>query len=154
MNQQARERVRELINEYGVAAFQTPKVLEFQLGQKLHDLPQERDALLKTLRGGYVDQIRKGNAQLDVMARELNKKTGLDEGEALWALESWRELAHGVRSKTLNRGDAYLAYNKTTGMSYKPPTREEFARAGLFAGIIAGVLVGAFWGGVKAISLA
>ena len=57
----------------------------------VQDLPQERDALLKTLRGGYVDQIRKGNAQLDVMARELNKKTGLDEGEALWALESWRE---------------------------------------------------------------
>jgi hypothetical protein len=154
MNQQARERMRELITEYGVAAFQTPRVLEFYIAQKLHDLPQERDALLATLKQGCVDDIRKGNCQLDVMARQLTKKVRLEEGEALWALETWRELAHGVRSNSLNRGDAYLSYNKTTGMSYRPPTREQFARAGLLAGIIAGLLVGAFWGGVKAVSLA
>ena len=154
MNHQARERMRELVAEYGVATFQTPRMLEFHVSQKLHDLPQERDALLATLKGGYVDRIRKGEVQLDVMAQEVNKKAKLEDGAAIWALETWRELAHGVRSKSLNKGDAYLAYNKTTGMSYRPPTRDQFARAGLIAGIIAGVLVGIFWGGVKAVSLA
>jgi hypothetical protein len=153
MNPQARERIQELITEYGVAAFQTPRVLEFHLAQRLHDLPEERDALLASLKQGYVDQIRQGNCALDEMARELTTKCKLDEAQALWALETWRELAHGVRSKSLNRGDAYLSYNKTTGMSFRPPTRDQFARSGLIAGIIAGVLVGAFWGGVKAVSL-
>jgi hypothetical protein len=153
MNQSARERMRELVNEYGVAAFQTPRVLEFQVSQKLHDLPAERDVLLAALKNGCVDEIRKGNCQLDVMAKDLVDKKKIDPDGALWALETWRELAHGVRSKSLNKGDAYLSYNKTTGMSFRPPTREQFARSGLFAGIIAGLLVGAFWGGVKAVSL-
>jgi hypothetical protein len=154
MNGQARERMRELVTEYGVAAFQTPRMLQFHVTQKLHDLPAERDALLTVLKHGCIDEIRKGNCEFQTMAKELVEKKKMDPDAAMWALETWRDLAHGVRSKSLNKGDAYLSYNKTTGMSFRPPTREQFARQGLIAGIVAGLLVGAFWGGVKAVSLA
>src|SRR5205085_9176254 len=129
MNGQARERMRELVTEYGVAAFQTPRVLEFQVAAKLKDLPAERDALLTVLKTGRMDDIRRGTVELPVMAKELVEKKKLDHDAAVWALETWRELAHGVRSKSLNKGDAYLSYNKTTGMSFRPPTREQLARS-------------------------
>lgn len=153
MDPQARERITKLISEYGVAAFETPRVLEFQITQALHDLPAERTALVMALKQGHVDKIRRGQGDPLQMAQEMADK-GIAFDDARWALDTWRSVAHGVRSQSLKRGDAYLAYNKTTGMSYRPPTREQFARSGIIAGIIAGVLVGAFWGGVKAVSLA
>src|SRR5262245_1581547 len=154
MNNLARERMKELITEYGVAAFQTPRVLEFQVTSKLHDLPAERNALLAVLKHGCMDEIRKGNIEIPTLAQQIAEKRKLAYDDVVWGLETWRELAHGVRSKSLNKGDAYLSYNKTTGMSFRPPTRDQFARSGVMAGIIAGLLVGAFWGGVKAVSLA
>src|SRR5262245_20691958 len=113
MNAQARDRMRELITEYGVAAFQTPRVLEFQVASKLHDLPAERDALLAVLKSGRMDDIRRGTVELPVLAKELVEKKKIDYDAAAWAVDTWRELAHGVRSKSLNKGDAYLSYNKT-----------------------------------------
>jgi len=153
MDPQARERVTKLIAEFGGAAFQTPRVLEFQVSQALQDLPIEREALVLALKQGHVDQLRRGQGDPAAMVREMAAK-GIDENVARWALDTWRSVAHGVRSATLKKGDAYLAYNKTTGMSYRPPTREQFARGGMIVGVLVGVLVGAFWGGVKAISLA
>ncbi len=153
MNNQARDRLRELIAQYGTAAFQTPHVLQFQVGQALQDMPDERNALVAALKLGFVDQIRAEPAALERLAGEFKAKSELSESQATWALESWRELVFGVRSKSLDRGDAYFAHEKTKGISYRPPTREQFGRAGLIAGILAGLLVGAFWGGVKAVSL-
>src|SRR5262249_52433363 len=125
MNSQARERMRELVTEYGVAAFQTPRVLEFQVATKLHDLPAERDALLAVLKHGCIDDIRRGTCEFPTLAKQVSEKRKIDYDAAVWGLETWRELAHGVRSKSLNKGDAYLSYNKTTGMSFRPPTREQ-----------------------------
>src|ERR1051326_4767428 len=153
MNPQARERLRKISTKVGVEIFQTPRVLEFEVAQALRDLPAERDALIAALKQDCIEPLRTNPGQLDALIGELTKKTKLEQADAVWALESWRDLIPGVRSKTLDTGDAYLAHEKTKGMSYRPPTREQFARSGLIAGVLAGVLVGAFWGGVKAISL-
>ena len=74
MNSQARERMREHISEYCVAAFQTPRVLEFQVATKLQDLPAERDALLAVLKSGRMDDIRRGTVELPALAKELVDK--------------------------------------------------------------------------------
>jgi hypothetical protein len=153
MNPIARDRLRELITASGVEVFQTPRVLEVQVSQALHDLPAERDALVQALRHGFVESIRKEPTEIARLAGEMKTRTGMTEADTGWALESWRELMHGVRSKSLNRADAYLAHEKTRGMSFRPPTRDQFGRSGIIAGILAGLLVGAFWGGVKAVSL-
>ena len=154
MNSQARERLRDLIAESSNGLLDTPRVLAFQVSQKLVDLPGERDALLAALNKGFVQKLRAGHAALDELAAEMSRATKLNQEDARWALESWAEVAGGVRSKSLDAADLYSPWAKTKNLSYRPPTAEQFARSGLIAGIIAGVLVGAFWGGVKALSLA
>ncbi len=154
MNSQARQRLRDLIASTGNGILETPRVLSFQVGQILNDLPAERDALLEALNKGFVQKLRGGHVALDGMAAELSQATKLTPEVARWALESWAEVAGGVRSKTLDAADQFSPWAKTKGLSYRPPTKEQFARSGLIAGIIAGLLVGLFWGGVKALSLA
>jgi hypothetical protein len=154
MNSQARDKLRDLIASTSNAAFDTPRVLAFQVSQKLSEMPAERDALLAALNKGFVQKMRGKHVGLDGLAEELSRATELTQQDARWALESWAEVVGGVRSKTLDAADNFSPWAKTKGLSYRPPTAEQFARSGIIAGIIAGLLVGAFWGGVKAVSLA
>ena len=155
MNAQARDRLREMIANNGTAALDTPRVLAFQIGQALGDLPEEREALLAALNQGFVKRLRGGGRiPLDALADEMGQKSKITPEQARWALDSWLEVVNGVRSKTLDKADDFSPWAKTKGLSYRPPTAEQFARSGLIAGIIAGLLVGLFWGGVKALSLA
>jgi hypothetical protein len=154
MNSQARDKLRDLIASTGNAALDTPRVLAFQLGQTLAEMPAERDVLLAALNKGFIEKLRGKHVGLDGLAEEMSRTTNLKQEDARWALESWAEVVGGVRSKTLDKADDFSPWAKTKGLSYRPPTAEQFARSGLIAGIIAGVLVGALWGGVKALSLA
>lgn len=154
MNSQARDRIRELISNSGNAVLDTPRVLAFQVGQALRDMPAERDALLAALNQGFVQKLRGGHVALDGLAEEMSRATKLNHEDARWALATWAEVAGGVRSKTRDAADQFSPWAKTKNLSYRPPTAEQFARSGLIAGVIAGLLVGLFWGGVKALSLA
>src|SRR5262245_8156527 len=134
MNSQAREKLSELIAATGNAILDTPRVLAFQVSQNLSDLPAERDAILAALNKGFVQKMRGKHVGLDGLAAELSQATNLNQEDARWALESWAEVVGGVRSKTLNTADNFSPWAKTKGLSYRPPTAEQFARSGIFAG--------------------
>jgi hypothetical protein len=91
MNDQARQKLCELIADYGKTICDTPRTCIMVLGQQCSEWPSEKQVLIKALERGTVAQIKAASSipEWDSLTGQLVNGSGLSAGDARWAVESW-----------------------------------------------------------------
>ena len=90
MNDQARQKLCQVISNYGTNICSTPRTCVMVLGQQCAEFPAERDLLLKALDRGIVTSVIKapvGGPWEEQIKKLSSGSTSADD--ARWAVESW-----------------------------------------------------------------
>jgi hypothetical protein len=103
MNNLARTKLADIVNNYGTTVCNTPRSCEIFLQQYCDDLPAEREVLTEALRRGVVTRLMEEKEQpYQLIASSLVKELqadGIAAEDARWAVESWA-LALGKHPST------------------------------------------------------
>ena len=90
MNDQARQKLCDLIANYGSTICSTPRTCVMVLGQQCAEFPAEKDLLLRALERGAVTRVMKAPAG-GPWDEEVKTVAGssVAPADARWAVESW-----------------------------------------------------------------
>jgi hypothetical protein len=95
MNDQARERLCELLATYGPAICNTPRSCEMFLRQKVGEFPDEFQMINKALQGGTVGQLMQMKGISDwesasaPLVSQLSQSAGISPEQARWTIDAW-----------------------------------------------------------------
>jgi formylglycine-generating enzyme required for sulfatase activity len=96
MHDLPRQKLSELLAKHGHSLCDDPKRLEGLLKDMLrNEYKRETFVLISTLREGVVDELHKSTTGMPAaalaakLARQLCDNLGLDQGVAVWSVESW-----------------------------------------------------------------
>jgi hypothetical protein len=96
MNDQARDALGRLIQNYGQSICHTPRSCELFLRKECSSYPEESRVLIEALRGGVATELlryqpdeRPWQEFFGDLRTELHKRSGLKESEGSWAIDAW-----------------------------------------------------------------
>jgi hypothetical protein len=91
MNDQARQKLCELVADYGKTICDTPRTCMMVLGQQCAEWPTEKQVLIKALERGTVAKLKAASPgqEWDSLTSQLANGSGVSAADARWAVESW-----------------------------------------------------------------
>jgi hypothetical protein len=151
MNDQARDKLRELLTQQGQSLLTLGRTCEMLIAQSCADYPVEANALIQVEKQGIAQEIvntpdePSRKKMTESWVQRLQDKSNLNEADARWALNAWTAAVKSL-SHQQNHTDAGPAWSeaKFEDATRTPELRQQQAPAGARVGVLTGLLVGWF----------
>ena len=147
MNEQARDKLCELLAERGSSLLTLGRTCEMLIAQSCAEYPEEANALIQVEKHGIARELANLSDQparekaAESCVRELINKGNLNEDAARWALAAWL----GALKKTAcqpNPGSRSWSHANFEAAMGTPESRRQKALAGVKVGFLTVLLVG------------
>jgi hypothetical protein len=159
MNDEARDKLCELLTQQGPSLLTLGRTCEMLIAQSCAAYPAEAKALIQVEKQGIAQEIVNApdEPSREKMAESwiqcLVDKGNLNDPEARWALNAWRAAlkGHSPRQNQTQVGPAWSEANFEAA-TRTPEQRQQQAPAGARVGILTGFLVGWFFCYIEALA--
>jgi len=159
MNDEAREKLAELLAQQGPSLLTLGRTCEMLIAQSCVDYPEEAKALIQVERQGIAQEIVNApdspsqEKMTGSWVQRLVDQGNLNDSEARWALSAWTT-ALKTPCPQKNQTPVGPAWSEANfeAATRTPEERQQQAPAGAKVGVLTGLLVGCFFSYVEALA--